>query len=48
MLTIIYRLIVLFFIVMITWDLWREKRWSFQLVAGIVLIPLVLRFLMLK
>ncbi|MBU2511310.1 hypothetical protein KJ966_08220 [bacterium] len=48
MLTVIYQLIVLFFIILVVWDLWREKKWTLQVVASIVLIPLVLRFLMLK
>jgi len=48
MLTAIYQLIVLFFIILIAWDLWREKKWTLQAVAGIVLVPLVLRFLMIK
>ncbi len=46
--TVIYQLILLFFIILIIWELWREKKWTLQVVAGIVLVPLVLRFLMIK
>ncbi len=48
MLTLVYRLIVLFIICLVIWDLWGEKDWRHQMMAGIVLIPLILRFLMIK
>lgn len=48
MLTLMYRLIALFVIGLIVWDVWDENDWRLQIMAAIVLIPLVLRVLMIK
>lgn len=44
----IYRLIVATLVVLITWDLLRERSIRRQAVAAMVLVPLVLRLLMIK
>lgn len=48
MLTWIYRLIVLFMIALIFYDVFKEHKKSLQLTAALSLIPFVLRFLMIK
>lgn len=48
MLTLIYRLIILAVIFLIGWNLFTEKKLTSQLNCALVLIPLVLRFLMIK
>ncbi len=48
MLTIIYRIIVLFFVVLLLYDVFKEKKKTLQLTAAISLIPFVLRLLMIK
>lgn len=46
--TILYRLIALLILVLTARNLWEEKRITYQMNAGLVLIPLVLRILMIK
>jgi hypothetical protein len=46
--TWVYRLIVLFVLVLVTMDLFTEHDRRKQVVAVMVLVPLVLRLLMLK
>ena len=48
MITIIYRLIVVFVIGLVGWNLFTEKKLTMQLNCVMVLIPLVLRALMIK
>ena len=48
MITIIYRLIVVFVIGLVGWNLFTEKTLTMQLNCAMVLIPLVLRALMIK
>jgi hypothetical protein len=47
-LTIIYQLIVLFLIVLLAYDGFKEKNKTLQLTAALAVIPLILRFLMIK
>lgn len=44
----IYRLITAMFVVLITWEIFRERSIRRQSVAAMVLIPLILRMLMIK
>ncbi len=46
--TWIYQGITVILILFIGWNLLREKRLAEQMVAAIVLIPLILRVLMIK
>jgi len=46
--TWIYQGITMILILLIGWNLLREKRLVEQMVAAIVLIPLILRVLMIK
>jgi multidrug transporter EmrE-like cation transporter len=46
--TFIYQGITMILILLIGWNLFREKRLVEQMVAAIVLIPLILRVLMIK
>ena len=46
--TWIYQGITVILILLIGWNLFREKRLAEQMVAAIVLIPLILRVLMIK
>lgn len=46
--TIIYQIITASVIVMVGWNLFREKRLVEQMTAALVLIPLILRVLMIK
>lgn len=43
-----YRLIVLVVLVIVTLDLWEERDWRKQIVAVMVLVPLLLRVVMVK
>ncbi len=45
---LIYQGITMILILLISWNLFREKRLAEQMVAAIVLIPLILRMLMIK
>lgn len=47
-LTLIYQLIVLFLIVLLVYDVFKEKDKTLQLTAALAAIPLVLRLLMIK
>jgi len=46
--TWIYQGITLILILFVGWNLFREKRLAEQMVAAIVLIPLILRVLMIR
>ncbi|MCK4393623.1 hypothetical protein KAX17_12025 [Candidatus Bipolaricaulota bacterium] len=46
--TWIYQGITLILILLIGWDMWREKQLTEQMAAALVLIPLMLRLLMIK
>ena len=48
MLTIIYCAIILFVIALVVWNLFTEQKLVNQLTCAVVIIPLVLRFLMIK
>lgn len=48
MITLIYRVILACIVALIGWDLFTEKKFTLQLNAAMVLIPLVLRVLMIK
>jgi len=48
MLTIIYQLIIVYFIILIVWDMFKERNIWNQLTCSIVLIPFILRVLMIK
>jgi len=48
MLTIIYRLIILFISILIVWDMFKEKNAWNQLTCSMVLVPFILRMLMFK
>jgi len=48
MLTIIYRLIILFITILIVWDIFKEKNFWSQLTGAIVIIPFILRISMIK
>ncbi len=48
MLTWVYRLIVALVLVLVTLDLWEERDWRKQLVAVMVMVPLLLRLAMVK
>jgi hypothetical protein len=47
-LTWIYRLVVALVLVLVALDLWEERDWRKQLVAVMVLVPLLLRLAMVK
>jgi len=46
--TIIYQLITVGIILLVAWNLFREKRLAEQMAAALVLIPLILRALMIR
>ena len=46
--TVFYYVIVLYFAVMLVWQLITEKRLSMQIAIAIALIPFVLRLLYIK
>lgn len=48
MITIIYRLLVVYVIGLVGWNLFTEKKLTSQMNCAMVLIPLVLRALMIK
>ena len=48
MITYIYRAIIAIVVVLIGWNLFTEEKITSQLNCALVLIPLVLRFLMIK
>ena len=45
---IIYQIIILFIIVIIGYDVFKEKSKMMKLTGALLLIPLLLRFLMIK
>ena len=47
MITIIYRLIVVMFILLIVKDLFKEKEFKLQMNVALVIVPLILRALMI-
>jgi hypothetical protein len=47
-LTWVYRLIVALVLVLVALDFWEERDWRKQLVAVMVLVPLLLRLAMVK
>ncbi len=48
LLTWIYQLLLLFFSVLIVYDIFKEKSKLMQLTAAVALIPFLLRLLMVK
>ncbi len=48
MITLIYRILVLFILLLTLWNLFTEDKVEEQANAAIVVIPLVLRILMIK
>ncbi len=48
MLMWIYRLIALYIIIMLGVTVIKSEKWNDQLVAGLVLIPLILRILLIR
>ncbi len=46
--TIVYRMIATAVILLVGWNLFREKRLVAQMAAALVLLPLILRVLMIK
>ena len=48
MTTLIYRGIIAIVVALIGWNLFTEKKLTIQLNCALVLIPMVLRFLMIK
>jgi len=48
MITWVYRLIILVVLILVALDLWDERDWRKQLVAMMVLVPLLLRLVMVK
>jgi hypothetical protein len=48
MLTWVYRIIIVVVLVLVALDLWDERDWRKQLVAVMVIVPLLLRLVMVK
>jgi TM2 domain-containing membrane protein YozV len=48
MLTWIYQAIILLFCGILVWEIVDERRFTRQLTAGLVLVPMLLRLLMIK
>ena len=48
MITIIYRLIIVYVVAMVCWNMFTEKKLTMQMNCALVLLPLVLRALMIK
>jgi len=48
MITIVYQLIILFFLILVVRDMFKEENIWNQLTGSIVIIPFVLRLLMIK
>jgi hypothetical protein len=48
MITIVYQLIILFFLVLVIRDMFKEENVWNQLTGSIVIIPFILRLLMIK
>lgn len=47
-LTWVYRLIVAVVLALVVLDLWDERDWRRQIVAVMVIVPMLLRLVMLK
>jgi len=45
---IIYQIIILFIIIVIVYDVFKEKSKMMKITGALLLIPLILRFLMIK
>ncbi|MFW6148806.1 MAG: hypothetical protein ACOC6D_02980 [Atribacterota bacterium] len=48
MITIVYQLIILFFLILVIRDMFKEDNFWNQLTGSIVIIPFILRLLMIK
>ena len=48
MLTLIYRAMVLGFCILLVREILRERKFTLQLTAALVLVPMALRLLMIK
>ena len=48
MLTFIYQLILLYLILLVAYDVFKEKSFMMKITAALVMIPFVLRLLMIK
>ena len=48
LLKMIYQLIILYIILLLSFDVFKEKSKMLQLTAALSLIPFILRFLMIK
>jgi len=48
MITIVYQLIILFFLILVVRDMFKEENIWNQLTGSIVIIPFILRLLMIK
>jgi hypothetical protein len=48
MIAIIYQIIILFFLVLVIWDMFKEENIWNQLTGSLVIIPFILRLLMIK
>jgi len=48
MITILYQLIIIFFLILVVLDMFKEKNIWNQLTGSIVIIPFILRLLMIK
>lgn len=48
MITIVYQLIILFFLILVVLDMFKEESIWNQLTGSIVIIPFILRLLMIK
>jgi len=46
--TIIYYLLVAYVVVIMVWNLFREKKWEKEILYIVVLLPFLLRLLRLK
>lgn len=47
-LTTIYRVILVYFVVVLVWNIFESKDWRRQLLGAIIIIPFVLRALHIK
>lgn len=47
-LKLVYQLIILFIVVLLAYDVFKEKTKMLQLTAALALIPFILRLLMIK
>jgi len=47
-LTIIFRVMVAYFVLLLVWNIFKSKNWREQLFGAIIIIPFVLRVLHIK